>query len=136
MPQYTFHTLSDADFEDLACDLIGVHLGVSFQSFAKGRDSGIDLLYGARVVGATIVQCKHYSRSTFAQLKAAIANEATKAKRIQPSRYIVVTSFPLTPNNKEDLLSLLTPYCHGIDDIYGASDLNSLLRQHPDIERR
>ena len=72
MSEYTFHSLSDADFEDLACDLLGASLEIQFQSFAMGRDSGIDLLHGARVSRSTVVQCKHYCRSKFANLKSKI----------------------------------------------------------------
>lgn len=132
---YTFDSLSDADFEDLCCDLLSESLQLRFQSFRRGRDSGIDLLQGARLFGNVVVQCKHYRRSTYAQLKHKIeAEELLKIRKIAPSRYILATSLGLTPANKEELRQLLAPFCLGVDDIYGADDINALLRRHDAIE--
>jgi hypothetical protein len=136
MSEYTFHSLSAADFEDLACDLLGAALKITFQSFSKGRDSGVDLLHGARVKGNTVAQCKHYSRSKFADLKHKIANEeVSKIKKLKPSRYILATSLGLTPQNKEELLGILAPFCKGVNDIYGQDDINALLREYPAVEK-
>jgi len=136
MPTYTFQALSDADFEELACDLLGTHLGIVFQTFTSGRDGGIDLLYGARMNRGVVVQCKHYWRSGFAKLKAAIRNEVPKLLRLKPKRFILATSVGLTPRNKEDLFSLLKPHCRGLQDIYGREDINALLRAHEDVETK
>lgn len=134
MPTHTFHGLSDADFEDLACDLIGAMLGVSLQAFTKGPDAGIDLLHGARLHGGIVVQCKHYAGSQFSKLRASVAAEVPKLEKLKPSRYILVTSLGLTPRSKEVLRESLSPYCDGLHDIFGREDLNSLLRAHPEIE--
>ncbi len=135
MSEYTFHSLSDADFEDLACDLLGAELGVAFQPFAKGRDAGIDLLHGARIHGSTLVQCKHYCRSKYANLKSKLtAEELPKLAKLKPSRFILATSLGLTPQNKEELLASLAPHCKGVNDIYGKDDFNALLRRHPAVE--
>lgn len=135
MAEYTFHSLSDADFEDLACDLLGAELRVTFQPFAKGRDAGIDLLHGARIHGSTLVQCKHYCRSKYANLKSKLTTEELpKLANLKPSRYILATSLSLTPLNKEELLALLAPHCKGVNDIYGKDDFNALLRKHSAVE--
>lgn len=135
MAQYAFHSLSDADFEDLACDLLEAELSVRFQPFTKGRDSGIDLLHGARIRGSMVVQCKHFCRSKYANLKSTLkGEELPKLATLKPSRYILSTSLGLTPANKDELLTLLSPYCKGVNDIYGADDFNALLRKHPKIE--
>ncbi|QQS09719.1 MAG: restriction endonuclease [Phycisphaerales bacterium] len=135
MAGYTFHSLSDADFEDLVCDLLGAELGVTLQPFAKGRDSGIDLLHGTRIYDSMLVQCKHYCRSKYADLKhKIITTELPKIVKLKPSRFILSTSLDLTPQNKDELLNILTPYCKGVNDIYGNADLNALLRTHSDVE--
>lgn len=135
MAEYTFHSLSDADFEDLACDLLSAELGVTFQPFAKGRDGGLDLLHGARTTGSTVVQCKHYCRSKYANLKSNLrSKELPKLANLSPSRFILATSLSLTPQNKEELLALLAPHCKGVNDIYGMDDFNALLRKHPAVE--
>jgi hypothetical protein len=135
MAEYTFHSLSDADFEDLSCDLLGAALKTSFQRFTKGPDSGIDLLRGARMKGGIVVQCKHYSGSKFAALKSKLAaDELPKIAKLAPRRFILATSLGLTPKNKEELYQILAPHCRGLHDIYGRDDLNSLLREYPKIE--
>ncbi len=137
MPEYTFHSLSDADFEELVCDLLGAELGVRFQMFTAGRDFGIDLLHGASTTDATVVQCKHYWRSGYAKLRSAIeTTELPKVQRLSPERYILATSARLTPGNKEELLSIVEPYCKSIADIFGLDDLNALLRAHEEVETR
>lgn len=135
MASYTFHSLSDADFEDLVCDLLQQELQLRFQQFAQGRDKGIDLLHGARLSGSIVVQCKHYCRSKYSSLKSVLQREEVpKIRQVKPSRYILATSLALTPMNKAELLDILSPHCTSIADIYGLADLNSLLRQHSDVE--
>ena len=65
MPSYTFHSLSDADFEELCRDLLQASLQLRLQSFTAGKDGGIDLL-NASQDGDTVVQCKHYRKSGLA----------------------------------------------------------------------
>ncbi len=132
---YTFHSLSDADFEELAGDLISAATDLPLQRFTAGRDSGIDMLFGTRVCDSTVLQCKHYLKSGLYALKRDLKNrELLKIRKLDPKRYILATSVALTPGNKTELFEILKPYCNGIDDIYGADDLNALLREHPDIE--
>ncbi|MBC7816361.1 MAG: restriction endonuclease [Planctomycetaceae bacterium] len=134
MPSYTFHSLSDADFEELCRDLLQASLQLRLQSFTKGRDGGIDLLNTSRD-GDTVVQCKHYCRSDFSKLKSKIERgEVPKLKKLQPKRYILCTSIGLTPDNKKTLVEILKPYCRSTDDIFGCDDLNGLLRDYPKVE--
>jgi len=131
---YTFHSLSDADFEQLAGDLIS-HKNLNLQCFAAGRDSGIDMIAGAQIFGSTVVQCKHYLKSGLTALQRDLkTKELPKIRKLNPSRYILATSVTLTPKNKTDIVEILMPYCNGINDIYGADDLNALLREYPGIE--
>lgn len=135
MTAYTFHSLSDADFEDLVCDLLQRLLNEPrLQRFSAGPDSGVDLLGGARATGNLVVQCKHYWRSRFSELKRSVARELPKLEKLQPRRYLLATSLGLTPGNKEELLTMLSPYCKGVDDIFGRDDLNTLLRRFSEVE--
>lgn len=134
MSGYTFHSLSDADFEELCRDLLQASLQLRVQSFTKGRDGGIDLLNASRD-GDTIVQCKHYCRSDFSKLKSKVEREELpKLKKLKPNRYILCTSIGLTPDNKKALVAILKPYCLSTDDIFGCNDLNGFLRDHPNVE--
>jgi hypothetical protein len=137
MTNYTFHALSDADFEDLSRDLLQEELGIRLEAFTSGRDSGIDLRYSSSRGERLIVQCKHYYRSGFTKLQRHLANdELPKIKALAPDRYILCTSVGLTPGNKDALLELLGPYCKSSGDILGCDDLNNLLGRHPAVEIR
>ena len=48
MPAYIFHGLSDADFEELARDLLQAKLNLRLESFTQGKDEGTDLLHASR----------------------------------------------------------------------------------------
>ena len=135
MPEYTFDTLSPYDLEQLARDLLQAELGVRLESFARGRDRGIDLRYASDRANAIVVQCKHYTRSGWSDLSRSLKVEVPKVKALEPPRYVLVTSQSLTPDRKEWICNLLVPYCHGPADVFGAEDLNNLLGRHPDVER-
>jgi len=133
---YDFTNLSPADFEDLIRDLIGQELSIRFESFGAGPDGGID---GRHAVGrhSTILQAKHYVRSTFATLKAVMKKERLSVDKIRPKpkRYILATSRRLTIANKKTLARLMGPVLRSEGDIFCAADLNGLLRKFPEVER-
>lgn len=131
---YDFATLSHSQFEDLARDLIGRELGKRFEAFPEGPDSGMDGRH-ASAEGDIILQAKHYLRSGFSRLKITMAKEAQTVDRLQPKRYILVTSASLTPKNKSTLSEIIGPALKGTGDIFGPDDLNGLLRKYPDIEK-
>jgi len=132
---YDFRSLSDYDFEQLVCDLLSVQLGQRVESFRRGRDLGIDLRYTTAGGGKTVVQCKHYAKTPFSGLCAAMEKEYEKIQRLSPERYILVTSRFLTPMEKDRLLEILAPFCRSAEDILGGDELNSLLRQYPAVEQ-
>jgi hypothetical protein len=131
---YDFSTLSHSAFEDLARDLIGREIGTRFESFPEGPDSGMDGRH-ALADGAIILQTKHYHRSGLSSLKSTMTRERDAIERLQPRRYILVTSTPLTPGNKNVLGEIIGPALLTPGDIFGPGDLNALLRKFPDIER-
>jgi DNA polymerase III delta prime subunit len=131
---YNFESLSPADFEDLARDLIGCELSVRFEAFAAGPDGGMDGRHAA-AGGAVILQAKHYVGSTYAALKAQLKREVAAISRLSPKRYILVTSRALSPRNKRDLAELLCPFLKDERDIFGPADLNALLRKFRDVEK-
>ncbi len=132
---YEFKQLSPADFEDLTCDLLQKHWGIRFESFKNGRDLGIDLRYSAVPGQNIIIQCKHFAGSTVSKLTSELrSKEAPKVTKLAPSRYILVTSLPLSPTDKANIKSALYPHVLTTHDIVGAGELNNLLGLHPDIE--
>lgn len=138
MPDYDFtSTLSPLDFEILSKDLLQVELGVTLELFSEGRDKGVDLRYAPTKDKTLIVQCKRYDPGAYSLLKSKMVNkELPKIKKLNPSRYILVTSANLSVGQVDELVTLLSPYVKSSGDIYGRERLNSLLVKHPEIERR
>ncbi len=136
MPRYDFKSLSSQDFEELVRDLLQAEWNVALEAFKTGRDSGIDLRYAPSDDGATIIQCKHYASLGFNKLLANLRdNERPKVERLNPKRYIVVTSVGLTPANKDEVVNALAPFVLNAHDVLGADDLEGLLSRHPGVER-
>lgn len=134
---YDFQTLSPEDFERLSRDLLSAEWGKPFEIFKSGRDKGIDLRYSKPSDGEKIVvQCKRYSPDGFARLKKVLtSSEIPKVQKLNPTRYILMTSVPLTVGQKDELFELLQPWCKSADDIFGANEINALLSQHPKVQR-
>lgn len=136
MSNYNFSTLNDKDLEDLVRDLLSHNMGLNFQKFKKGKDGGIDLRYSTPVNNNNIiVQVKHYLNSGFNALIIAIEEEKKKIVLLNPNRYIIVTSLALTPQNKDKIKQVLSPYILDTGDILGQDDLNILLSKYPNIEQ-
>jgi hypothetical protein len=136
MPEYDFKSLSSYDFALLTRDLLQSQLGVPLETFSPGPDSGIDFRYQTKTI-KLVVQSKHYAGSGFAALLSVLRRkERPKIETLAPTRYILLTSVSLTPKRKEQINKILTPYCVVPSDIFGREDLNNLLGQHDEIERK
>ncbi|XQA62839.1 restriction endonuclease [Xanthomonas sacchari] len=129
---YDFRNLSPADFEDLVRDLIGKEEGFRFEAFCAGPDGGIDGRH-AQAGGNIILQAKHYEGSPLNKLMAAMKRERSSIDKLVPIRYILATSCKLTPLAKVKLASIIGTSLKSEADIYGAEDINDLLRKYPDI---
>lgn len=128
---YDLTNLSPADFEELSRDLLQAELGLVLESFATGPDQGIDFRHSKAKDAPTIVQCKHYAKSGWRGLQPTLEGESEKAKRLSPSRYILVTSASLTPANK-DRVAALFPNCVA-RDVLGYEDVQNLLNRHRQV---
>lgn len=135
MPEYDFHQLSPHDLEVLTRDLLQVRWGVDIESFKTGRDGGVDLRY-AMGPTKTIVQVKHYLRTGLAGLLRDLEKEAVKVRRLAPSRYVLVTSVPLSALNKDAIVRVIGAEFLQPHDVVGPDDLNNLIAQHPEVEGR
>ena len=130
---YDFSTLSPADFELLTRDLLRAEHGWALKAFATGPDGGVDLSAGSRA-RKVIVQCKHYARSSAAQLVAAVRAEQPKIQKLKPGRYLLVTSRDLTRKQADAVLAAVPSMRP--EDLLHRSDLNALLGKHPEVERQ
>lgn len=138
MPNYTFETLNDKDFEDLVRDLLQKELGITLESFKRGRDSGIDLRYSKPKVlkSDVIIQAKHWYNSGVSKfINYLEKTEFEKVKALNPNRYILATSLSLTPNNKSKLIDIFKPFIISTSDIVDSELLNNLLGKYPDVEK-
>ncbi|MFS0667201.1 restriction endonuclease [Peribacillus frigoritolerans] len=134
---YDFKTLDDNDFERLVKDIFSKKLGKQIERFKPGRDGGIDLRHSHFTDDETIFQCKHYANSRFSNLKSVIKREEyKKVKKLNPKRYIFVTSLPLNDNEKTEIMKLFNPYIKNKSDIIGCEDLNDDLSTYSEIEAR
>ena len=133
---YNFSSINDKDLEDLTRDLLSKEWSTHLQSFKKGRDKGIDLRYSTiDDENEIIIQVKHYSGSKYSNLKSDLKNkELPKVQKLNPKRYIVVTSLKLGVNEKDEIKKILSPYILSTNDIYGQDELNGLINKYPKIE--
>lgn len=138
MANYDFSTLNDRDLEELTRDLLSKKLNVNFQSFKPGPDKGIDLRYSTiNDENEIVVQVKHYLSSGISKLKQDLKNnEISKVASLNPKQYIFCTSLPLSPQDKQDIKNIFSPYILTTSDVIGKEDLNKWLEDYPEIQER
>ncbi len=90
----------------------------------------------ASAEGALVLQAKHYHRSGFPGRDRRWSRNAETIDRLRPTRYILVTSAPLTPRNKDVLSEIMGRRCAHRGHIFGLGDLNALLRKNIQRSRR
>ncbi|SDC66808.1 restriction endonuclease [Shouchella lonarensis] len=126
-PNYDFHNcFSPREFEEFVRDMLEVKEGIDFEISGRGKDQGIDLRHwkGNEKI---IVQVKCYRqnyRQLFNDLK---KREIKKAKALEPSRYILVTSLELQLHQRREILTLFDGLIAGERDIIDRTELNKLL---------
>lgn len=137
MNDYDFKNLNDKEFEVLATDLLSKRDGVKYERFKPGRDGGIDGRYFSVSGKSTILQCKHWISTPLEKLiKNLKDKELLKIRKLNPDRYILILSHPLSVNDKDVIFKTLSPYIKTPADILGKEDLNDILSLNGDIERR
>lgn len=134
MIDYDFQILQHNEFECLSRDLIQKKEKVFVESFTIGRDDGIDLRFAKVKNSRTIVQAKRYK--SLSTLMSELKKEVKKVSELSIDRYILCTSLGLTPKNKDEIKALFEPYIISTEDIIGRDDLNNLLGQYPEVERK
>ena len=133
MLDYDFKILQPSEFECFSRDLLQAREGIFIESFADGRDKGIDLRFAYSKDKTCIVQCKRYKE--WKELKGKLKEEVEKVKRLSPQRYILTTSVDLTVKQKDEVLAMFNPFILSGMDVLGKKDLNNLLEQNPEIEK-
>lgn len=137
MNNYDFKSLNDKEFEALACDLIGGHLGKKFERFKTGRDAGVDGRFFLSEGQEVVLQCKHWANTPISQLVNRLSKfERPKVAKLKPTEYFIAVTNSLSRRDKQKIRIALSPYINSESQIYGAEDLNDLLSRAKDIEQR
>ena len=131
---YQLENLSPVDFEELCIDLAKAETGTRFSAFGPGPDGGVDGRH-SKGDNQTILQCKHYLRSSFSQLKSALIKDVSKIAALNPKRYLLFTSQSLTPNKSNKIADLLGAFLNAPEDIWGREDIERAISRNPEIEK-
>lgn len=137
--EYDFSKLNDREFETLAASVIEKEVKKKVEIFKSGKDGGVDGRFWIGDGKEGIIQCKHFLETPYPQLISKLkTEESNKVKKLNPSRYIFVTSKKLSRINKQEIKEIFQPYIHTEDDIWGIEDLNAFLskKENQDIVER
>lgn len=134
---YSFETINDKEFEILAIDILSRYFDARIERFKEGKDHGVDGRFYKSGHDEIVIQCKHYYKSGFKQLYQKLkSTELNSIHKLNPKRYILLTSVPLSRQNKIEIFKLLSPYLKSESDIYGNEDINDLLSKYSEIEKK
>jgi broad-specificity NMP kinase len=131
---YDLSVLSPDEFELMCKDLLEEERKIKLENFKTGKDGGIDLRYTSHKKDNIIIQCKRYIN--YDSLKSNLQKEVTKVKKLNPNKYIIMTSAGLSPANKKYIKDLFEGYIHNTSDIIGGDEIKSLLGNHKNVERK
>ena len=141
MNDYDFSTLNDKEFENISMELISRDKKKRYERFKPGKDAGVDGRFSGFDGKEEIIQCKHYLKTGYKGLISSLKKKDTNKKteldkviKLNPKKYIFVTSLPLSRKEKIEMHSMFQPYIKNDSDIYGQEDLNDILRKNPKIE--
>jgi hypothetical protein len=134
MANYDFQTLlSPIDFEHLIKDLLSKDLSINLNSFAEGKDKGIDLRYSIDDKKTVIVQCKRVKSIS----KEVIDSEFEKIQTLNPKEYYLAFSIDLSVEKINYIKEKFKKWMKGNDKyIYTKSRLNDLLDKHSEIHKK
>ncbi|MCK4798502.1 MAG: restriction endonuclease [Spirochaetes bacterium] len=134
---YDFSKLNDREFEELGADIISEHFGVKVEIFKAGKDGGVDGRFWLGKNEEVIIQCKHYLKTGYKGLIRKLKKEeAAKVKKLNPEKYIFVTSVGLSQENKKEIKDIFSPYIKIEGDIWGKEDLNIFLLKNEKLVER
>lgn len=137
--EYDFSKLNAREFEILVASIIERELNKRIEIFKPGKDGGVDGRFWIGDSQEGIIQCKHYLKTPYSSLISKLkSEEVTKVRRLNPHKYVFVTSQELSRENKQQIKKIFTPYIKSEKDIYGNEDLNIFLskKENQDIVER
>lgn len=132
MRAYDFNTnFSSEEFQNFARDMIQKREGIIFESFAEGKDQGIDGRYIAEDGTTVILQAKQFKNMASEILKV-MRKEKMKMDQLvrtgkRVDRYILALSENITPDKKNQIAEIMRPYICNLKDIVTKNDFNNWL---------
>ena len=135
---YNYFNLNDVEFENLCKDIIERMLSINLRRFSKGRDGGIDLTDNI-LKHYTIVQIKHYIRSSFSNLRTSLKHEIANVEKWNPTKYLICCGLELTHDNIREIYNIFSDYMESdkniitlleIDDFLQKSENSDIVRKH------
>lgn len=134
--EYDLSRLNDREFEALGASVIGKVLSKRIETFKAGKDGGVDGRFWIGKKKEGIIQCKHYVETPYKSLISKLkSEELEKVKKLNPEKYIFITSKKLSRLNKQEIKEIFQPFIKRDDDIFGKEDLNDFLtrKENQDI---
>lgn len=126
--EYDFSKLNDREFETLGASIVEKLSKKRVEKFKAGRDGGVDGRFWIGKNKEGIIQCKHYVETPYSTLISKLkSQEVDKVKKLNPKRYIFITSKKLSRLNKQEIRTIFHPFIEREDDIFGYEDLNDFL---------
>lgn len=125
---FNYSNLNDVEFEELCRDILNKKYSMKLRTFARGRDKGIDLADSKRKIN-TLAQVKHYVNSTVSNLIAALRNEISNVKRINPKEYFICTSLSLSAEKINEIYEMFSDYMNSKENIWAKQDIDSFLHE-------
>ena len=138
---YDFSQLDDKEFEELVNDLLEKAYNTKIDSFKAWRDKWIDGKFFYDDNKTAIIQTKQYFWTWYKGLISILKkNEVNKVQNLYKAwkldKYIFVTDLWLTDENKDEIKKIFHPYIKCTDDIFNKKNLNKILSQNKEIERK
>ena len=134
MKSYDFNnSFSPGEFQDFARDIVQIKENIFLESFAEGRDMGID---GRSVAndGYTIIFQAKRLKNGAGKIMTVMYEEKKKMDKLREmgkriDRYILAVSDDLQPDTKDKVCQIMSPYIIAPQDILTRRDFNNLLSQ-------
>lgn len=137
MNEYDFQSLNDKEFETLTVDILSAEYQKKIERFKPGKDSGVDGRFFSDEKKEIVIQCKHWVTTGLTKfLRYLEKEELKKVEKLNPTRYILVTSLPLSRNNKKKIKAIFEKFILTESDILGKEDLNVLISRFQEVEQR
>lgn len=122
---------SSEEFQDFARDMIQKREGIIFESFAEGKDQGIDGRYIAEDGTTVILQAKQFKNMASEILKVMRKEKMKMDQLVHAGKrvdcYILALSENVTPDKKDQIAEIMCPYICNLKDIVTKNDFNNWL---------